>query len=491
MTPPLDTLAGHVVACPDGSVDSYTHLYDGSERLTSRDELASRLRSGERSFSVEPQRTVPGGQAVNVARQSHALGGDVTLFGHCGAETLSFPFSVESLGAPSRVTVRAFDGEDLMIADDPDAFDSCDAARLRQAGLYAAPADAVFVGNAVSVVHIPDILREFAAGETPVVFDPGPITGIAASRAETLCSALGDLADRRPVVVSPNAAETTAFAEALGLDAGGDVAPRLRDRLGIDAFVVHDHPTTRIITDEVRRLDTPNVERTSRTGGGDAFVGGLATGLASDWSVVDAARLGTWCTAHRVTGGGFGGSEAVASLRERVRDVRELLAALVQRALSQRFLVCRLTDEVRNGRRCAVLVERDERQEGGRRRTRLADAGVFCAYVDAHVDARLAGVEHVPLDDGHFAEVDGREEVDVVDRGGDTLIAGEPHRRDCPADIHPVEHCAAERASEVVRVVWQQQLRHLREGVGESSVVHRGRFLRSRKVVAVRPVPSI
>ena len=53
MTPPLDTLAGHVVACPDGSVDSYTHLYDGSERLTSRDELASRLRSGERSFSVE------------------------------------------------------------------------------------------------------------------------------------------------------------------------------------------------------------------------------------------------------------------------------------------------------------------------------------------------------------------------------------------------------------------------------------------------------
>ena len=49
-----------------------------------------------------------------------------------------------------------------------------------------------------------------------------------------------------------------------------------------------------------------------------AFVGGLATGLASDWSVVDAARLGTWCAAHRVSGGQFGGCEAVASLRERV-----------------------------------------------------------------------------------------------------------------------------------------------------------------------------
>lgn len=318
MTPPLDTLTGRVVACPDGSVDSYTHLYDGSDRLTSRAELAARLRAGERSFSVEPQRTVPGGQAVNVARQSHALGGDVTLFGHCDAETLSFPFTVESLGPPSRVTVRAFDGEDLMLADDPDAFGRCDATRLRQAGLYAASADAVFVGNAVSMPQLPDILRGFGAGETPVVVDPGPITGIAPSRAEPLCSALADLADRRPIVVSPNATETTAFADALGLDAGGDVSLRLRDRLGVDALVVHDHPTTRVATDGVRRLDTPSVERTSRTGGGDAFVGGLATGIASDWSVVDAAQLGTWCAAHRVSEGGFGDRAAVASLRERV-----------------------------------------------------------------------------------------------------------------------------------------------------------------------------
>lgn len=319
MTPPLASLDGRVVACPDGSVDTYTHLYDDSDRLTSRDALARRLREGQRSFSVEPQRTVPGGQAVNVARQAHALDGAVTLFGHCDADILSFPFAVESLGPPSRVTVRELDGEDLMVADDPDELTTCDAQRLRQAGLYAEPADAVYVGNAVSMNRIVDILGGFDAGETLVVFDPGPITEMAESRAAELRTVLDALADRRPVVVSPSAAETAAFAEELGIDADDTTKyQRLRDRLGVDGLVVHGHPTTWVVTDSARGIDTPRVERTTRTGGGDAFVGGLTTGLASDWSLADAARLGTWCAAHRVSEGDFGDREAVASLRELV-----------------------------------------------------------------------------------------------------------------------------------------------------------------------------
>jgi len=51
-----------------------------------------------------------------------------------------------------------------------------------------------------------------------------------------------------------------------------------------------------------------------------------------------------------------------------------------------------------------------------------------------------------PLDHGNFAHLDGRDEVDVIHRGGDDLPVREAHSGDGAADVHPVEDRAPERA---------------------------------------------
>lgn len=294
----LDALdPGRVVTCPDGSVDEFVHVHDAAGRVTDRAAFGRRIADGERSYRFVPQRRAPGGQSVTAARQAHALGAEVTLFGHCDGPLFEFPFDVHSLGSPAEVTVCTFPGSDLMFATDGPDLADCDAALLREAGAYDAPADAVVVANAVSVPSVDDVLRGFGADDAPVVFDPGPIMGIGVDRAVDLRDALGSLAERRPVVVSPNREETRAFAGALGIE--GPAA--LRDALGVVAVVVHSNPKTTVATaDGTVDIDTPDVERVGRTGGGDCFVGALATALSSGWSVREASELGVICATHRV-----------------------------------------------------------------------------------------------------------------------------------------------------------------------------------------------
>jgi sugar/nucleoside kinase (ribokinase family) len=309
---PPDRLAsldpGRVLACPDGSVDEFVHVHDAAGRVTDRAAFGRRIADGERSYRFVPQRRAPGGQAVTAARQAHALGAEVTLFGHCDDPTFELPFDVRSLGAPAEVTVCTFPGSDLMFATDGPDLADCDAAILREAGAYDAPADAAVVTNAVSVPRIDEVLRGFRADDAPLVFDPGPITGIGADRAAELRDALRALGERRPVVVSPNREETRAFAAALDVDGPAG----LRDSLGVEAVVVHSDPTTTVATaDGSVDIDTPDVKRVGRTGGGDCFVGALATALSGGWSVREASELGVACAAYRVATAEVGDREAL------------------------------------------------------------------------------------------------------------------------------------------------------------------------------------
>jgi len=297
-----------VLACPDGSVDEFVHVHDAAGRVTDRAAFGRRIADGERSYRFIPQRRTPGGQAVTAARQAHALGAEVTLFGHCDDPIFALPFAVRSLGSPAEVTVCTFPGSDLMFATDGPDLADCDAALLRDAGAYDAPADAVVVSNAVSVPHIDDVLRGFGAADSPVVFDPGPITGVGADRAADLRDALRTLGERRPVVVSPNREETRAFATALDVDGSAG----LRESLGVAAVVVHSDPTTTVATaDGTVDIDTPVVERVGRTGGGDCFVGALASALSGGWSVREASELGVACAAHRVATNEIGDRETL------------------------------------------------------------------------------------------------------------------------------------------------------------------------------------
>ncbi|MFC7175723.1 PfkB family carbohydrate kinase [Halosegnis marinus] len=194
-----------------------------------------------------------------------------------------------------------------MLATDSSALADCDAARLRDAGTYDTPADAICVSNAVSVPGIGDVLRGFGPGDAPVVFDPGPITGIDPDRARRLGATLRDLAAGREVVVTPNADETEAFAAALGVAAEAPAEP-LRDALGVAAVVVHAHPASVVAdADGTREVPAPDVERTARTGGGDCFVGGLTAALSGGWDLDPAVELANRCAAYRVSTDRIGG----------------------------------------------------------------------------------------------------------------------------------------------------------------------------------------
>jgi hypothetical protein len=100
-----------VVSLPDGSVDTLCRVYDGGRaRITSREAFGRRVAAGDlRSVRLEEYDRAPGGQSVNAARQAHALGGEVTLFGHLDDPLLQFPFETYSMGDPAAVTVLSFD----------------------------------------------------------------------------------------------------------------------------------------------------------------------------------------------------------------------------------------------------------------------------------------------------------------------------------------------------------------------------------------------
>lgn len=108
-----------VTALPDGSVDTFYHVLDAGGRVTSRERFGELVASGAKSFRVEPRRSQPGGQAVNMALQADALGDEVRLFGHLGRGRFPFPFPFEavSMGEPARVSVLSFEERDLMLSE--------------------------------------------------------------------------------------------------------------------------------------------------------------------------------------------------------------------------------------------------------------------------------------------------------------------------------------------------------------------------------------
>ncbi|WP_255149689.1 hypothetical protein [Halorarius halobius] len=279
---------GRVVAAPDGSVDSYVYVFDAGSRVTDRAAFGDRVEAGDRSFRLDPQRHEPGGQSVNMAVQSHALGADTCLYGHCDHSVFAFPFETVSLGEPAWVTICDFEDGDLLLAEESVALQACDDETLRAAGAFEESPDAVCLANWSSVHGVTDILGAYAAvpGEAPIVLDPGSLSGLTDARAARFRDALSACADHRRVVVSANAAETRDLAEVWGIEepAGAAVAP-LRDLLGVDGYVLHATPETVAATpDGTLTVETvPVDDRTTDTGGGDRFSGALACALGEEW----------------------------------------------------------------------------------------------------------------------------------------------------------------------------------------------------------------
>lgn len=306
---------------PDGSIDRYcTLLADGGDPLRTRRAFGREIRRRDRStFRVRVEATEPGGQAVNTARQLHALGGDVTCYGHLDAPIFeSLPFETVSMGEPADVYAFNFADSDVMFAENSAVVDWTLADLRAAADLRAVFAvDAACCANWVSFPGMEQAfhaLGDATLPRVPFVVDPGDVNGLAPDAIDALHRSLAALQETFDVIYNANRREIRATAAPLG--SSGNVADLLedvRDATGITAAVMHGRDEAVAATPDGRtRVENYVVERAERhTGGGDRFTGGLSYGLANGWDWDLALACGNACAVHYVETGATGDSDDV------------------------------------------------------------------------------------------------------------------------------------------------------------------------------------
>lgn len=305
---------------PDGSVDRYCSVRAGAAGPISSIERFSRELTERSSFRLSVESTEPGGQAVNAAGQLHALGGDVTCYGHLdGAVFEGLPYRTVSMGQPAIVDAFDFRDGDVMFVEQT-GMEAWTLADLRAvADLDEALAvDAVGAANWVSFPGLGPAFHELGEADLPRVpflVDPGDVVGAEPAEFDRLSDALGALQGTFDVVYNANPAEIRATAAPF-VDGSADDADRLaaiREAAGIDAAVKHGRreavAATAGGTTRVENLAV--ADPTRHTGGGDHFTGGLAFALAAAWDWELALALGNACASYYVETGETGSSEAV------------------------------------------------------------------------------------------------------------------------------------------------------------------------------------
>lgn len=299
-------------ALPDGSVDHYYAVETPTgDRIDTQQAFGERLAETDvRSLTLEPLDVRAGGEAVNAATQIDALDQSVHLYGHLDDPELGpFPFETVSMGAPATVHVLAFERAELMLSVESSDIDSWTLSDLFDA-IDVDPDDwvdeaVVLVQNWVGFPAMTDAIERLASldlGASTVVVDAGDITETPADSLRDLRDALSALGEAVEVVLTGNDAELDRFAAALDADGeGGHREARLRDTLEIGAVVRHAEDEAVAAAEgvtTVANFDARAVRR--RTGAGDRFDGGLATGLAAGLDWEEALALGNACATYYV-----------------------------------------------------------------------------------------------------------------------------------------------------------------------------------------------
>jgi len=313
---PLLDASVTATALPDGSVDRRYTVEDRTGAVRSRESFGRRIAAGDaKSFYVDHQTTDPGGQAVNAARQFHALGDRTTLAGHLDHDIFeTLPFETHSMGAPADVDVYEFESDAVMLTEESTGIETWRFETLERALAdvdAALTADAVVWTNWASFPHATDALRELRERDPQggvLVVDPGDVTVTDPATIPGFADALGALTDCYEVVVSANRAETQFLADAFDdsgeFDAGyeddGSLARVVRDALGVDAFVVHEVEQAVAATRGLLAFvpNEPTSDPVRYTGAGDRFSAGLAHGRAAAGSWVESLALANACAAH-------------------------------------------------------------------------------------------------------------------------------------------------------------------------------------------------
>jgi len=338
-----------VTCLPDGSVDRRYAVEDAAGDVETRRDLGRRIAAGHaKSFRVEHEGTAPGGQAVNAARQLHALGATTTLYGHLGHAVFDgLPFAAHSMGRPADVAVLEFDDDAVMFTEESPAIADWDLADLDAvADDDPFDADAVVWTNWASTDDGTAALRALAERDHAIeggdgvedgnasngatrardrrwlVVDPGDVTVCERDAVGPFLDALASL-DAFDVALSVNDEELAFLADSIsGMDTGGTDADepdaarleRVRERGDLDLTVLHadDAAVARDATGTTRCSNLA-VDPRRYTGGGDRFSAGLAYALAADWTLGEALTLANACATFYVSHAETAGTDRLAA----------------------------------------------------------------------------------------------------------------------------------------------------------------------------------
>lgn len=135
---------------------------------------------------------------------------------------------------------------------------------------------------------------------------------------------------QKPAFIKPNFEELQAFC-GTAIDSARDAALQIKSLLatgiGIVAVSLGAQGALVGCDEQIFEIQVPKIKAENAVGSGDAFVGGIAFGLAKNWSLPDTLRLAGACgTANALEKeSGFVRAEVVESLLEQVK-VRQLTA---------------------------------------------------------------------------------------------------------------------------------------------------------------------
>ncbi len=315
-----------VTTLPDGSIDHFcTVMEDSSGRFETRESFGQEILGERSSFRLRVVTTEPGGQAVNTAKQLHALGGSVTCYGYLDAPVFeALPFETVSMGEPARVYVFSFSDRDAMFVRNSDVTEWTLTELQRSGDLSEVFAgDAICCSNWVSISGLESAFHQLSDVDVPripFVFDPGDIVGYGPDEIDALLDALSALQDTFDVVYNANRQEIRVTAAPLSGSFEDDLERlvAIREETGITATVLHARDVAAAVTrDEQLRVSNYHVEDPKRhTGGGDRFTGGLGHALGCGWDWDLALACGNACAVHYVESGSTGTVEDIVMFLE-------------------------------------------------------------------------------------------------------------------------------------------------------------------------------
>lgn len=320
-----------VTTLPDGSIDHFcTVVEDDTDPFETRESFGQEILGDRSSFRFRVVTTEPGGQAVNTAKQLHALDTSVTCYGHLDAPIFeSLPFETVSMGDPALVYVFTFRDRDAMFVRNSEVAEWTLTELRRFSNLSKIFADdAICCSNWVSISGLESAFHQLSnidVPRIPFIFDPGDIVGYDTDEISALHSALAALQDTFDVVYNANRHEIQTTATPLSRSFEDDLErlAAIREETGVTATVMHARDEAAAVTsDKQLRVTNYHVDQPERhTGGGDRFTGGLGYALACGWDWDLALACGNACAVYYVESGSTGDVDDIIGFLEEQSEI--------------------------------------------------------------------------------------------------------------------------------------------------------------------------